>query len=292
MMGSMESFGFPKQETISEKERIRIEAYKKSQELFEKNAIREDSFVDTYGEDAIQGHLRVVADLEEKFKKDKDAPHENASNYRNEEVKQYGDIFEAVVFDMIKRCEWFGKGVRPVKASKFDDYVNKVDVLVDLEHSRKPLALAIDVTFGFKGMQKKVSEILHKIDEDKLSFVRYYRSEDESYEGKVNNLARVVVGVEMDTVQKLSEYWIANDDEMLRAHYAQTLILSEIAIQLREYARYARHRGNERVARVYEADLEKVEVILVDKPDEHMDNYDRVYDCIMQVVDGINHVDK
>lgn len=284
MMEAMGQFNASEREALNGKEKIRHDAYEKAWRLFDENAIQEESFSDTYEKETIQHHIEAVKALEGKFREQSQLPHENNPTHKNEEVKHYGDILEAIVFDMIKRCEWFGNGVRPVKTSKFDDYKNGVDILVDLEHSRKPLALAIDVTFGFKGMQKKVADIISKIDEGKLSFVRYYRSEDGSFEGKVNNIARVVVGVEMDAVQKMAEYWIRNEDQKLRDHYAQTLILSEIAIQLREYARYARRKGNNHAAQVYEADLEKIETILAEKPDEHMENYDRVYDCITRVV--------
>jgi hypothetical protein len=285
----------PKQEKLFSKETTRTKAYEKSQALFREKSFKEEDFIldenaDTgvYSEEMVQGHLHEVSRLDALFEKEQNEEHPYAKGQNKKEVKQYGDIFEAILLDMIARGEWFGEDVYPIKTAKFDDYKNGVDILVDLKKARVPLALAIDVTFGFQGMHKKLERIKGDIERDKLGFVRYYRSKDGSYEGKVNNVARVVVGVEMDTVQKMAQMWVENDDEPLKKHFAQTLILSEIVIQLREYARYAQSLGHGRIARVYEAELAKVEHILAKKPDEDMEQFDRVYDCIVSGARSLN----
>lgn len=287
------AFFAPQQERVKTKEEIRTEAREKARGLFAERAISEMSFAerDVYEREMVERHLAEVARLDAIFEADRLAAHENAPYARNNEVKEYGDILEGLIFDQIERAGWFGDGVRPVKTSKFDDYKNGVDMLVELEGGRKPLALAVDVTFGFKGMKKKVDRILDEIDNNTLGFIRYYRSQDSSYEGKLGKLARVVVGIEMDTIQDLAAAWVKDGgDEMLRDHYAQTLILSEIAIQLRAYESYARRTGKEEVARVYGAELEKIEDILATKPDAHMDSRDRVYDTIVQVVNDVGRM--
>lgn len=287
------AFFAPTQERQKTKQEIRVEAVEKARELFSVRAISEMSFADSdvYDREMVERHLAEVARLDAIFEADKLSGHDNAPGARNGEVKEYGDILEGLIFDQIERAGWFGEGVRPVKTSKFDDYKNGVDMLVELEGGRKPLALAVDVTFGFKGMKKKVDRILDEIDNNTLGFVRYYRSQDGSYEGKLGKLARVVVGIEMDTIQDMAAAWVKEGgDEMLRDHHAQTLILSEIAIQLRAYESYARRTGKDDVARVYGAELEKIEDILRIKPDAHMDSRDRVYDTIVQVVRDVDRM--
>ncbi len=274
------------------KEMVRLAAHEKALALFEASAPKEESFIvddetgkGVYSPEMVAGHLAEVERLESIFREERNDPHSNAPDRSKSEVKEYGDILEALTLDMVQRYEWFGETTSAMKTARFDDVKNYVDVLIQLEHSRTPLALAVDVTFGFKGMQKKVARILDDIDRKKLGSVAYYRSEDGFYEGRIHSLARVVVGIEMDTLQEMAASWIDGDDATLREHYAQTLILSEISIQLREYARYARRQGHEKIAWIYEKELKKINAILEAKPDEHMENSDRVYDWIVRVVE-------
>jgi hypothetical protein len=283
----------PRSEQRVKEEAFRLQAYEKARTLFEERALNETDFIENtetgrgvYTEETVRKNLEYVARLDEIFQREREQEHANAFGESKEKVKQYADIFEAIVLIAIQRLAWFGPEATAVKTAKFDDYANGIDILTALNHSRKPLALAVDVTFGLKGMQKKIAIILDKIEKGELSYVRYYRSEDGSYEGKLNNLARVVVGVEMETVQKMAEYWLRNDDETLRHHFAQTLVLSEIAVQLREFSHYARKVGQEKIASAYDTDLEKIGVILAEKPDDHMEKgiFDRVYGSILKTV--------
>ena len=280
----------PTGERPRSREEVRILAAEKARVLLEQHVLKEESFlfVDEDGhsnKETIERHLAEVARLEGLFAEQLAHGQEVVPGSHPEEVKQYGDILEAVIFDQIRRNEWFGPDVHVKKTSKYDDYKRGVDIVVEFEHEmKKPLALAIDVTFGRKGMEAKINKILDEIDKDEPAYINYYRTEDGNFEGKLNNLARVVIGVELHAVQDMAASWVEGDDTALKEHYAQTLILSEVFSQLQAYAEYANRKGKSRAEKAYRAEIAKVRSILDEKPDEHMDHDDRVCSSIETVV--------
>jgi hypothetical protein len=277
------------------REALRREAAEKARNLLAENSLQEESFIEdgegggVYAKEQVEAHLKEVARLEAIWEEEKNSFHENQPNTHKETVKQAGDTLEGIIFDAT--ASWFSDGVETpsaIKTSKFDDYKNGIDLVIELESGKKPLALAVDVTFGFKGLQKKTERILRDIDSGRLGFMRYFRSSDGSFEGKLGNLPRVVVGLEMDEVENLSKVWLEEGSEPLKDHYAGTLIISEIYIQLRTYAKYAASVGQDAIAKILDTEREKIETILASKKDEHMNHVtDRVYGALLQVMMGI-----
>jgi hypothetical protein len=293
-MEKMPTFTAMPQSVEKNKEQIRLEAHAKATALFEREAIDENSFLlneetgeGVYSKEMIDKNLAEVARLDNIFASEKNNTHPNQEGSNNNEVKEYGDILEAIILNQVE--SWFSSGdgkpsPKGIKTAKFDDYKNGVDLLVELEGGEKPLALAVDVTFGFKGLEKKINRILLDIERGDLGSVRYYKSSDSRFEGKISKLPKVVIGLEMDTVQALAKLWIENEDSLeLKKHFTQTLILSEIVLQLRAYREYALDHVRSDLAEIYEIEMEKISSILEFKPDSDMDNADRVYTAITQI---------
>ncbi len=280
------------------KEQIRLEAHAKATALFEREVIDEKSFLlneDTgkgvYSQEMIDKNLAEVKRLDDIFTAEKNNIHPNQEGSNNNEVKEYGDILEAIILNQVE--SWFSSGdgkpsPKGIKTAKFDDYKNGVDLLVEIEGGEKPLALAVDVTFGFKGLEKKINRILSDIESGDLGSVRYYKSTDGRFEGKINKIPKVVIGLEMDTVQALAKLWIEGGESIeIKKHFTQTLILSEIVLQLRAFREYALDHDKKDLALIYEIEMEKISSILESKPDSDMDNADRVYTAITQITRDI-----
>jgi len=67
------------------------------------------------------------------------------------ETKKIADIFEAVVLEHGELSDWLGGSAKTMKTSRYDDYMNGVDLLVEFAGAEgeesEHLGLAADVTF-------------------------------------------------------------------------------------------------------------------------------------------------
>lgn len=193
------------------------EAHPEAKKLLDREAINPVDFMGTegYDDDKIRRDLAIVADLEKKFDP---AP-----------AKKAAEVLEAVMLNA-ELNNWFGQNSEIIKTSAFDDYINGVDMVAEFEESPNPLThlgLAVDVTFGSNGIDKKFSRIKEEIGSGQLAQIKYFYSEKEGVRGPRKNLPRVVVGVEWSKIAELAGMWSRGEKKKMALHPAQRTILEE-----------------------------------------------------------------
>ncbi len=209
-----------------------------------------------YSDDEIQDDIAWVERTEKKFEP---SP-----------IKKYGDIFEAVFCEQAEMNEWVPNS-QVTKTSRFDDYRNKVDMVVethDADDTITHLALGVDVTFGSEDLSKKFRGIRDNINKGELGSVKYFladRPRNQKFAGPLRNIPHVVVGVEVDRVTELGLLWVNRKNRELATHPAQVTILEEISLQLETFVEYAKSVGGTTLVPILELELQKINEMLAQK---------------------------
>jgi len=209
------------------------------------HSIQETEFESIYGKDAVAADLEKVARLERQFS--------TGVSIEDRNSKKIADILEAIVLTQSEMSNWLGNATT-LRSSRFDDYVNKVDMLAEWNSPKegsRVLALAVDVTFGMSGVQKKLREIKQEIDKGRLGSVRYFKDERGDFMGTRNNVPRTVIGVSQPIVTQLANLWLEGEKRQLGEHPIQRLFVDQIATQLRAMASYATQNGKHDAAAAY-----------------------------------------
>lgn len=249
------------------------EAHSRAKHVLAENEIRPESFSGLYSESMMRRDAEEVARLEAAFA-------ETPS-------KIYGDILEAVTCEHGELSEWFGQKSQVIKTARFDDYVNKIDMVVETEADNQQfthLALGIDVTFGSRDLHKKFDAIRANIDRGRLGEVKYFHSDKQQYTGRLRKIPQVVVGVEIERIKELGLLWMNRRNNELRTHPVQIAILEEAVLQLRTFAKYAADIGKQDLAPVFERELQKIEELLAEKREAGITGIeqDKVFDEIQR----------
>lgn len=214
-------------------------------------------FAGLYGDIVLKEDAGVAARLAEK--------------YDEQPSKKYADILEAIVCEHGELSEWFGPQSRVIKTSRFDDYINKIDMVVETETDNRQfshLALGVDVTFGSADLHNKFvgpNGIKARIDAGALGEIKYFHSDRQHFTGRKNRVPQVVVGFEIERVKELALLWMNRRNKELERHAAQVTILEEAELQLKVYADYARKIDQDELVPILEAELQKVRELLNQK---------------------------
>lgn len=253
----------------------------------EKERIQIHEFEGLYDPAILARDQQEVDRLESIFsKQNENDPEANALSKR-------GKLFEAIVNNQIESSNWLGENASVIIPSKYDDYINKIDTILefDTEGSISHMALAIDVTKSRDDIQKKLAQITSSIKKGQLSTVRYFRSQTERAEK--SRIPRVVIGADQKTMNDLAELLLRfqalkgkNQDEFkkirakLEKHPAQLLIILEIRNQLSAFKKYALEVGKEDLIPAFDALLDLLNPIFIEiKSDEdYLDKIGRVKD--------------
>ncbi|OGI22104.1 MAG: hypothetical protein A2808_03710 [Candidatus Moranbacteria bacterium RIFCSPHIGHO2_01_FULL_55_24] len=258
-------------------------AHRRTEEIFKKEAIQLDEFIDPYPEDQVSADKSKAADLKKKFE-------------TNEPHKKYADVMEGVIYRQIGRSGWFGEKAQAIKTSLYDDYINGIDLMVEFEEESRAfrhLGLAIDVTFSADRnsgtLDKKFDRIKKEMDEGHLAQVKYFKSKNSRMKGVFENLPRVVVGMERTKVMELAAIWLNEDRhaEFLK-HPAQRMILEQVLVQLIAFSRYAKECGHDHIAKILSDEIPLIKGILEEKNDIHMGDmkFDQVHRDIISRANG------
>lgn len=216
--------------------------------------IKPETFAGLYGDEILKRDTAEVTRLEGLFERTPS--------------KIYGDILEAVTCEHGELSEWFGPKSQVIKTSRFDDYINKIDMVVETETEDRRfshLALGIDVTFGSRDLHKKFDAIRANLDSGNLGHVKYFHSDRQHFTGRLGKIPQVVVGVELERVKELGLLWMNRRNKELGEHPMQMVILEEAALQLKTFAEYARMGGKADTAALLEAELQKINELLAGK---------------------------
>lgn len=162
--------------------------YKKTRDKF--NGLNEDDFInEPYPKDVVTKDKNDVANNERKF---------TTGTMRSE-------ILEAVLLEQIEASEWLGENCYTIKMSKYDDYFNHVDFVIEWpgENGGKPIRLAVDVTMSDDDkLTEKLERIKKELLFDKGANIKYFSSETTKEKGALANIPRIIFGL---TKEKLGE---------------------------------------------------------------------------------------
>jgi hypothetical protein len=258
--------------------------HEKAARAIEGKRLNEKDFIEPYGEGNVQADLARVIRMEGQFAQD-----ETPSS---RELKKIAEIFEGVILGPGERNDWFGDKAYLVKTSRYDDYVNGVDAVIEFR-SEEPkaasfLGLAADVTFS-SDPSGKIQRLLQQVEHGELAKVKYFHSDYVNIHGQLGKLPEVIIGAERKTVLELGELWLAGKQDVLAQHKIQIMILTQMREQLETFALYAEQINlpeqieaskiyRERLALVGNLLAEKAE--LVKKVQFELDN-DSVHSSIM-----------
>ncbi len=233
--------------------------HQKAEKLIEESRINEEDLRGLYGEQ-VSSDITRVARLEKQFS--------SRENGETAEMKKVADIFEALILDCGELSNWLGENAFTIKTSRFDDYVNGIDMVIEFRDeealSASYLGVAADVTFT-SDPAKKFERIREHIDKGELGKVKYFTSEHMNIAGQLSKLPEVVIGASKKTVMELAELWLERKQEELAKHYAQVMVLRQIKDQLETFSLYAGSVGQDEAANIYGSRLTTIENILAEK---------------------------
>ncbi len=231
------------------------------------NEIDMNKFREMYTDKFVDIDLEYIQDKEQEF--------EEEASFSKKEVKRRGEIMEAVtIFNL---SNWLGENVTARKASRFDDIRNKIDAVVEIdqETSREIMALAIDVTHVSgadrnsgqigRNLEKKLLSIKKEIEKGRLGTIKYFESSDGTFQGKLSQIPRVVVGVDTRTLMQLVELWINDKEEEIENHSVAFQVIEEMIMQLETYLEYAKEIKQNKVQKALERQLKIIQKIQADK---------------------------
>ena len=226
-------------------DRVVSEAYLEAKEKSGKERIEPLDFSDLYSEESIREDLELSSRLEAKFEKE-----------NNPETHRLATILEEVFSEQIELNDWLGEGVTTQKASRYDDFVNGVDEIVEIEeeNSVNHWAVAIDVTFG-TNLSSKFGRIKKEIESGDLATVKYFENSERSFKGKLSKIPRIIIGTGKENIVKLAKLWVEKNNKELASHPVQLEILEEIILQLEAFKRYAEKLGKEDIVKIYDRQL-------------------------------------
>lgn len=261
----------------------------KANDLLDKNRLDPSGFVDIYGEGVVNSDLAIVGELNSKFEK------EMASDPVSAEHKKLATILEALVFFHGEQNEWFGDGSQTIAPSRYDDVINKVDILVNV--SLQPgqlsiLGMAIDTTTtqNLEFVNNKIEAIKEEIKAGRLAEVKYFEDPDATFKGALKKVPHVLIDLDTKTVLELAELWDEGDNTSLASHPVQLNILYQIIKQSEVFALFARKNGQEEIASIYETLRGKITSILENKLTKINKNIlsDRAHDFLMELFEELN----
>ena len=218
-------------------------------------------FEDVYSPEEIRKDLEHLDFVERKI--------ENSKKKMNTQEREIYDInekrskaFEILLADQIYDGEWLGSEAMSIRASRFDDVLKGVDIVVefDRESAIERIALVVDAstTSDIDYIEKKIKRNIRRISEDFRPLeIKYFHSQirdenGEYFKGKIENLIPIVIGADSQNANRIFDIFSEliflknktdNDSKercrwlkkKLSTHPIQNIFLDQIEIQLEMY---------------------------------------------------------
>lgn len=308
-----------KVETLSTSEKLteaEAEAYQKLVPRYKESAVEIESFTDLYGPETIKKDKQAIEELERKFEE---------SDKRNPERADYrkrGELLEAILAEQIELEDWLGPEAQTITPSRYDDIFNHVDLTVEFANKGfvKYLALSIDATTSRQEIAQKIDIIRKDIQDDHLTSIKYFSSGETGLRGKLEDIPRVVIGADVNTIRELAGLWLnlektkARKTELekdldsdspeileiraeikslntkLAGHRIQLQILKEIKLQLDYFITLTQSQNKTAIEKKYQNALQTIDQILeekrpgISKEEEIKMEQDVIYQTILQEV--------
>ena len=210
------------------------EAHKRAQEIKAKRSIGREpkDFIGgpLYTKNAIAIMEARVEELDGIFK-DANAQKTPEHRARSEQAEMMADCLEGIFLYM---HSWLGPTSKAYPTSKYDDYVNRVDLIIERNQGGMSdhNGLAIDVTYGGpKTILKKLKNIRDRVLNGKLGKVDLFKSDDGKYKGQLLDIPLVVVGADANTMKGLINLFAGKEDGQLSEHPFQFQVIDQIILQ-------------------------------------------------------------
>lgn len=209
------------------------------------------SFVGIYSEEEIKEDMAKVWEAEKYFQK------RNQMWGINKMGEKFGDNLEYVIDKSAEQNYWFGENSFVTKTLKYDDYINRVDFVLEYDMSEsgenpQRVAIMVDCTSSREKIDRKISTNITSMELGKTR-VKYFESQVDSFRGEVVCIP-VVIGLDGKHVEQLLDN--VKNNHYLERSPAQVVFLEEIKMQLRLYRQIlSSKKGN------YSNTLEKIENI-------------------------------
>jgi hypothetical protein len=238
-------------------------------------------FVDVYGHEKIHADYTRVA---EKISKRKRVMSSG---------EKLGHIFEAAFLDLASKNFWFGERSELVKASKYDDEMNGIDMItttVDQSNTARHFEVASDLTISKHGLMSKLMRIKNDVAQDKLAQINYFHSDLIGFTGKLSNVPRTVVALDHTNMTMFLRRWLQEPD--LSQEQIGKLITKQISIQSRGFAWWAKQNigTNSRAYEKYMTTHQTSEEILANLEDIEMP-HDSTIDTLERFAQSMKNPD-
>lgn len=229
----------------------------------ERDALEEENYTHVYSADFIKECNEKILDREkafatsEKIKGLKSEVQENPTITK--EYREISSYLETLFYNKLGGKNGWIPDALVWKTSKYDDYINGVDFIV--ETNDKEFALATDLTFSHtKNLESKLSRIKHSIKRGTVPEVTFY----ERVETKVAKpIPHVIIAVEHEKVIKALKLWADGQGDLLDNHSLKAKTLLEIEAQLEAFATYAKAIGKRNIASAYNDMLAKIQLLII-----------------------------
>ncbi|HOC96238.1 MAG TPA: hypothetical protein PLM63_01190 [bacterium] len=225
----------------------------------EEARILETDFINLYGKDEVERNLNTIIKLKKEF--------ESQATYKDIEAKRLADVFEFIMNKQIELSDWLGENVYTYKTSYYDDWINGVDTLLEFqkeENASSYMGIAFDITYS-ENLYKKLHRIKKEIDSGHMASIKYFKSENEDFMGRLSNIPRLVIGADTKTIDELMEFEIGRKNKELADYFLQYQIIDEMIMQLDIFSKYAEKISKFDLAERYKLSLKIIKQILSNK---------------------------
>ena len=216
----MERFSQPKQNLEMFEPNMLGRLNSKANQVNRESSLNMEPFIDLYGMETVKRDYSEIAGKILSF------------DTKPEGAESIGHIFEAAFLDIGSRGQWFGENSELVRASKYDDIKNGVDMIATTltpDNSARHLAVASDLTFSFPRASEKLNRIVSQTYAGKLAEIKYFHSDLLHFTGKQSNVPRTVIGLEAQNLNRLFVNWL-REPELAQLQYG-SIIMQQIAAQ-------------------------------------------------------------
>ena len=186
------------------KEPLFVRAHEKAETVLEIDKLSFEDFENSeiYAS-GIEADKKEVERLEGLFEENRQR--QGPENY--DKAKKLGTILEGLIHEQAELSEWFGEDCQMINTNEFDDYKNGIDSVAAFGSAASGsfVGANFDVTFT-NNPQNKLDRIADDIREKRLGTVKYFAYEN--FKGELNNVAKAVLMVDIDSLKELSELWV------------------------------------------------------------------------------------
>jgi len=151
-----------------------------------------------------------------------------------------GKLLERIIFEEGKKSGWFGEDVSLVAVSDFDDHFSHGDIILEMKNEEgKIFRILMDVTSGVDEitLKKKLKRGANNATTGTMSQAKYSYSNmeklnNEFLRGRIQNMAKAVIGISPTTLGELCEEIQKKGKGNLADSQVQFLMFDEIEHQV------------------------------------------------------------